>query len=57
MTPEDVLYRQRLRAFALAEELGSVRAACRMLGPCQQRSDSDPGQRSDRDPLWRNDPC
>ena len=32
MTPDDRLYRQRLRAFALAEELGSVRAACRMLG-------------------------
>ena len=32
MTPEDVLYRQRLRTFALAEELGSVRAACRMIG-------------------------
>lgn len=32
MTPEDVLYRQRLRTFALAEELGSVRAACRLIG-------------------------
>ena len=32
MTPEDVLYRQRLRTFALAEELGSVRAACRVMG-------------------------
>ena len=30
MTPDDVLYRQRLRAFALAEELSSVRAACRV---------------------------
>ena len=26
------MYRQRLRTFALAEELGSVRAACRMIG-------------------------
>ena len=32
MTLEDVLYRQRLRTFALAEELGSVRAACRVMG-------------------------
>ena len=32
MTPEDVLYRQRLRTFALAEELRSVRAACRVMG-------------------------
>ena len=32
MPPEDVLYRQRLRTFALAEELGSVRAACRVMG-------------------------
>ena len=32
MTPEDVLYRQRLRTFALAEELGGVRAACRVIG-------------------------
>ena len=32
MTPEDVLYRQRLRTFALAGELGSVRAACRVMG-------------------------
>ena len=32
MTPEDALYRYRLRALALAEELGSVRAACKMLG-------------------------
>ena len=30
--PRDVLYRQRLRTFALAEELGSVRAACRVMG-------------------------
>ena len=26
------VYRQRLRAFALAEEIGSVRAACRLRG-------------------------
>ena len=32
MTPDDALYRFRLRALALAEELGSVSAACRMLG-------------------------
>ena len=32
MTNDDVLYRSRLRLFALAKELGSVRAACRMLG-------------------------
>ena len=32
MTNDDVLYRTRLRLFALAKEMGSVRAACRMLG-------------------------
>lgn len=32
MTPEDQLYRFRQRAIALAEELGSVRAACRAMG-------------------------
>ncbi len=32
MSPDDVLYRYRLRALALAEELGNVRAACRALG-------------------------
>lgn len=32
MTEDDVLFRFRLRALALAEELGSVRAACRALG-------------------------
>jgi len=32
VTQDDVLYRFRLRALALAEELGNVRAACRMLG-------------------------
>lgn len=32
MTQDDLLYRFRLRALALAEELGNVRAACRMLG-------------------------
>ena len=32
MTQDDVLYRFRLRALALAEELGNVRAACRALG-------------------------
>jgi transposase InsO family protein len=32
VTPDDVLYRYRLRALALAAELGNVRAACRMLG-------------------------
>lgn len=32
MTNDDVLYRVRLRLFALAREMGSVRAACRMLG-------------------------
>jgi transposase InsO family protein len=32
VTTDDALFRFRLRAFALAEELGSVRAACRMLG-------------------------
>ena len=28
MTPDDVTYRFRVRTFALARELGSVRAAC-----------------------------
>ena len=32
MTQEDVLYRFRLRTMALAEEIGNVRAACRMMG-------------------------
>ena len=32
MTQDDVLYRFRLRALALAAELGNVRAACRALG-------------------------
>ena len=32
MTHDDVLYRFRLRLFALADELGNVRAACRLLG-------------------------
>ena len=32
MTVDDVVYRFRLRALALAEELGNVRAACRHLG-------------------------
>ena len=32
MTNDDVIYRSRLRLFALAKEMGSVRAACRMLG-------------------------
>ena len=31
MTNDDLIYRTRLRLFALAQELGSVRAACRML--------------------------
>ena len=32
MTPEDSIYRVRLRTLALAEELGDVRAACRLMG-------------------------
>jgi transposase InsO family protein len=32
VTADDLLYRYRLRALALAEELGNVRAACRALG-------------------------
>lgn len=32
MTNDDSLFRFRVRLFALAKELGSVRAACRMLG-------------------------
>ena len=32
MTQGDVLYRFRLRTMALAEELGNVRAACRIMG-------------------------
>ena len=32
MSNDDALFRFRLRLFALAKELGSVRAACRMLG-------------------------
>jgi len=32
LSPDDALYRYRVRVFALAEEMGSVRAACRALG-------------------------
>lgn len=32
MTPDDQLYRFRQRTLALAEEMGNVRAACRMMG-------------------------
>jgi transposase len=32
LTQDDALYRFRLRVFALAHELGSVRAACRAMG-------------------------
>ena len=32
MTDDDVLYRFRLRLFALADEVGNVRAASRILG-------------------------
>ena len=32
MTHDDVVYRCRLRLFALADELGNVRAGCRFLG-------------------------
>jgi len=32
LTDDDVLFRFRLRLFALAEELGNVRAACRCMG-------------------------
>ena len=32
MTNDDLIFRYRLRLFALAEEMGNVRAACRALG-------------------------
>ena len=32
MTPEDTRCRYRVRALALAKEIGSVRAACRAMG-------------------------
>ncbi len=32
MTNDDVIHRSRLRLFALAGEVGSVRAACRLMG-------------------------
>src|SRR5256885_11214373 len=32
LTNDDVIHRSRLRLFALAREMGSVRAACRLLG-------------------------
>ncbi len=32
MSPDDVIHRFRLRVFALARELGNVRAACRQMG-------------------------
>lgn len=31
-TPEDTIYRYRLRTLALAREIGGVRAACRVMG-------------------------
>ncbi len=32
MSPDDALFRFRLRVFALADELGNARAACRARG-------------------------
>jgi hypothetical protein len=32
VTQDDLLYRFRLRVFAIAVELGNVRAACRAMG-------------------------
>ena len=32
MTQDDLLYRFRLRTFAMAQELGNVRATCRAMG-------------------------
>ncbi len=32
MTQDDLLYRFRLRVFAIAAELGNARAACRAMG-------------------------
>jgi transposase-like protein len=32
VTQDDLLYRFRLRVFAIAAELGNVRAACRAMG-------------------------
>jgi hypothetical protein len=32
VTQDEALFRFRLRVFAVAEELGNVRAACRMFG-------------------------
>ena len=32
MTQDDLLYRFRLRVFAMAAELGNTRAACRAMG-------------------------
>jgi transposase-like protein len=32
VTQDDLLYRFRLRVFAMAQELGNVRAACRAMG-------------------------
>ena len=40
MTQDDVLYRFRLRALALAEELGNVRAACRALDVLEACADA-----------------
>ena len=40
MTPDDRLYRFRQRTLALAEELGSVRAACRMIRARPRRTRS-----------------
>ena len=41
MTQDDLLYRFRLRVFAIAAELGNVRAACRAMWiPPTQRAHS-----------------
>ena len=43
MTADDVLYRYRPRALALAEELGNVRAACRPWGSTTRPSTAGAG--------------
>ena len=40
----------------LAEAVMEAEVAAQ-IGACQQRSDSDPGQRPDGDPLRRHDRC
>ena len=59
MNHDDVLCHFRVRLFALADELGNVRAACRMLGVHPSTYDRwrKPMQRSDFDTILAPERC